>query len=414
MSDGGPGSSSSGELKPPDDGEISSDAVVERVLRAVREHLDLDVAFVGQVTGGERVFRYVDTRPGCEVVAVGDRDPVEDSYCYHVLTGRLPQLLPDAMQHPVAAALPVTQALPVGSHVSVPIRFSDGRTYGTFCCFSLDVKQSLDPHDLRAMQMMADLAGQYLEAIDANEAERRRRRRLIETVIGDAGGMSMVFQPLRDLGTMKVAALEALARFPGHDHGPEWFFSESATAGLGVELEMQAVRLTLDLFEQIPDAVRLNINVSPETLYREAFFDAISGVPGDRLVVEVTEHAAIDDYTELKEASGRLAAAGVWLAIDDVGMGFSGLNRILETSPHELKLDAAVIREIEGSPAKQALVEAICGFSRRTGLIVVAEGIESAAELATLRSLGVHIGQGYLLGRPVALHSVGTGGPGQP
>jgi EAL domain-containing protein (putative c-di-GMP-specific phosphodiesterase class I) len=117
---------------------------------------------------------------------------------------------------------------------------------------------------VQVVRMMAEVAGEYLEELDRVEAEQRERRRRIRAVLEDPAGMTMVFQPLRNLQTMEVVALEALARFPGHEHSPEWFFAEAAQAGLGVALEMHAVRLALTALDDIPHPVRLNINVSPE------------------------------------------------------------------------------------------------------------------------------------------------------
>ncbi len=397
---------SDGALALADSPEPTSDRAIEQLLRAVREHLDLDVAFVGEIKDGQRRFRHVDTRPGVDAVKVGAADPLEQSYCHYVLAGKLPAFLADPKQHPVAAGLPVTHELPVGSHLSVPIRFSDGRVYGTFCCFSTRVESSLDAGALSPLRLVADLAAGYLEAIDAVQAERRERRRSLEAVLADPGALTVVFQPLRDLRTMELVALEALARFPGRSEGPAWMFAEAAEVGLSLDLEMRAIRAALSAFDDIPAPVKLNVNVSPATLCSEEFFDAIAGTPPGRLVVEVTEHAAIDDYGELQKASARLAAAGIWLAIDDVGMGFSGLNRILESSPHELKLDAAVIRDVDHNPVKQALIESLHSFGRRAGLQIVAEGIETAAELDALRAIGVTQGQGYHLGHPQPLAAI--------
>lgn len=360
----------------------------------------MDVAFIGEVIDGQRVFRHVDSKPGVDVVEVGLADPVEESYCSYVLTGALPELLVDPSLHPVSADLPVTEALPVGSHVSVPIQFSDGRVYGTFCCFAFDVREHLNTDHLSAVRMIAELAGEYIEAIDQAQLAQRERRELIESVLADPNAMHMVFQPLRDLDSMQIVGMEALARFPGHDHGPMWFFSEAFNHGLGIQLELRAVSLALDAMAQLPPPMRLNVNVSPETLCDPSFLDTLVGVPTNRLMVEVTEHAVIDDYTEVKKAAAKLGELGVLLAIDDVGMGFSGLNRILESSPQELKLDAAVIRGVHANPVKQALILAFCNFGARARFDVVAEGIENADELQSLRALGVKLGQGYHLGSP--------------
>lgn len=386
--------------------DADAEVVIHHLLGAVRRHLDLEVAFIGEFVGDRRVFRYVDTEPHAEVIAVGDADPLDESYCHYVASGRVPTFLPDPGAHPVTAAMPATQQLPVGTHLSVPIRFSDGRIFGTFCCFSFSVHNELRQEHLKAVELVADLAGAYLEAVEEARAAHRARLELITGVLNDPDAMTLVFQPLWDLEAMEVVGLEALARFPRHDRGPAWFFAEAAKVGLGPELEMVAVRRALRALEQIPEPIRLNVNVAAETLCSEEFFAAVADVPADRLVVEVTEHAAIEDYADLKAASARLGDRGIWLAIDDVGMGFSGLNRILESDPEELKLDAAVIRDVDTNTVKQALVEAFCGFARRAQFQIIAEGIETEHELGMLRSLGVTLGQGYHLARPGPLEDV--------
>lgn len=385
-------------------------ALMARLLRAVRDHLDLDVAFIGQFVDDERILRFVDSVPAASAPSVLDSHPTSETYCGLIAEGRLPQLLPDGSEHPASANLAVTTEFDIGSYVGVPITFSDGRTYGTFCCYSNEVKQSLRPQDVQVVRLMAEIAAEYLEELDHVEAEQKKRKHLVQAVLEDPDGMTMFFQPLRDLHTMEVVGLEALARFPGQEFGPEWFFAEAAKAGLGLALEMHAVRLAMTALDRIPEPIRLNINVSPDTLCSQEFLDLMSSVPRDRLVVEVTEHAVIEDYAEAKLVSARLTELGIWLAIDDVGMGFSGLNRILESAPEELKLDRAVVRDVDSSPVKQALIEAFCTFGRRMRFGVVAEGIETEAELIKLQELGATIGQGYHLGRPdrldAVLHSV--------
>lgn len=382
------------------------DAAIQRILRAAREHLGLDIAFVSQFMDGERVFRYVDSEAGVSCVEVGASDPLEESYCHYVVDGSLPEFLPDPAQHPVSARLAVTAALGVGTHLSVPIRFSDGRIYGTFCCFGLNLITAVPPADLRAVQMLAELVSEYLEVVDVEERDRRRRYERIAQVLDDPSGITMVFQPLVELATERIVAVEALARFPTVGEGPEWVFSEAWTAGLGVELEMKAVRAALAHLDQLPEHVRLGVNVSPLTLMSTEFHEAVKPVPAGRLAVEVTEHAAVDDYGALRGVRQQLSALGIRLAIDDVGMGFSGLNHILESGPDTIKIDRAVIRNVHDHPAKAAMIEALVSFGNCVGVLVVAEGIETADELATLRSLGVTVGQGYYLGRPHALAAV--------
>src|SRR5690349_19795328 len=141
--------------------------VMQQVLAAVRTHLGLDIAFVGEFTDGTRVFRHVESNLDVCPVRVGDVDPLESSYCLRVVDGRLPALMTDARQVPAAQELPVTDLLPVGGHVSVPIVFSDGRVYGTFCAFSQHEVPDLRERDLVVVRLVADLVAAFLERAEA-------------------------------------------------------------------------------------------------------------------------------------------------------------------------------------------------------------------------------------------------------
>lgn len=389
----------------PDEHPVASGEAIERLLHGVRDHLGLDVAFVGEVVGGQRVFRYVNSKTETPI-AVGDAAPVEETFCHAILAGDVPPVVRDPAEYPAVAGLEVVQELSIGSYLGVPIEFKDGRIYGTLCAFAHGIREDVSAEGVRLLRLVADLAAGYLEDIDAVETKRRLRQEGIEAVLADPDGMTLVYQPLRDLSTMQLVGVEALARFRQYEHGPARFFTEAAQAGLGAAAEMRAVRLAIDSLHQIPEPIRLNVNVAAETLCTDEFFDALAHVPPDRMVVEVTEHSTIEDYGQMKSASERLSRAGVWLAVDDVGMGFSGLNRILEVQPEELKLDASVIRNVDTNPVKQALVSAFCSFGARTEVGIVAEGIETDTELTALRVLGTKIGQGYHLGRPGQLDDV--------
>ena len=122
--------------------------------------------------------------------------------------------------------------------------------------------------------------------------------------------------------------------------------------------------------------------------------------PCERIVLELTEHARIDDYAGLERALNALRFKGVTLAIDDAGAGYSGLQQIVRLRPDILKLDMSLTRDIDTDPAKRSLAAAMVHFARETRAEIVAEGIETVAEMEMLRSLGVHRGQGYLLGKP--------------
>lgn len=380
----------------------SSAAALQRILRSARRHVGLEIAFVAEILGTDRVFRFVDHDLADVSLAAGERQQLDQSYCHYVLSGELPAFLPDPASHPVASELGLTTPVPVGTHLSVPIRFSDGRLYGTFCCFSRHVEQDLDP-DVRVIQMLAEVTADLLEELERSENQRRHREQVIRAVITDPTSLTIHLQPIIDLQTMQLAGLEALSRFRDYPNGPAALFSEAEELGLGFELEMRAARDALALLPQIPHPLRLNINVSPSTLVHQEFYEAVAGVGPDRLVVEVTEHAAVEDYVELRRASLQLRGLGIWLAIDDVGMGFAGLQHILENEPDELKLDRVVIQNVDTEPVREALVEALCTFGDRSGFNVLAEGVETHAELEAVRRLGARFAQGFFIGKPAPL-----------
>lgn len=375
-------------------------AAIERTLRAARKHLGVEVAFISEFVGGDRVFRYVDARTVPSAVAVDGRDPLEDSYCHYIVNGELPEYMQDPRQHPIPASLAVTEALPVGTHLSVPIRFSDGQTYGTFCCFDHDVRPEVEPHTVVALRMMADLVAEYLEVLDDRKTAQRERRDRINQILEDDQALTMFVQPIIDLTTGATVAVEALARFRDTATGPTWFFQEACDVGLGVELDLKAVKTALRLLDVLPSDLRLNVNLSPETLADPACIEIMTKVPPGRLVVEVTEHSVVNDYTTLNEAGSRLEALGIATSIDDVGAGFSGLSRILQTSAEELKIDRAIVSGVHNDPAKQALIEALASFCTRTNRRLLGEGVECEEELEMLRSLGVDLAQGYYFAKP--------------
>ena len=123
----------------------------------------------------------------------------------------------------------------------------------------------------------------------------------------------------------------------------------------------------------------------------------------ERIVVELTERSPVADYARLTAALAPLRSAGVRLAIDDVGAGFSSMRHILRLSPELIKLDRSLVAGIDDNPGQKALFAAMLSFASHIGAGLVAEGIETSSELATLAELGVDTGQGYLLGRPSVL-----------
>jgi EAL domain-containing protein (putative c-di-GMP-specific phosphodiesterase class I) len=118
------------------------------------------------------------------------------------------------------------------------------------------------------------------------------------------------------------------------------------------------------------------------------------------VVLELTEHVLIEDYASIQHALQSLRDAGASLSVDDTGAGFASLRHILNLVPDYVKLDISLCRGVDHDPARRALASALVTFTQDTNAVIIAEGIETPEERATLLNLGVSHGQGYLLGRP--------------
>lgn len=377
------------------------DRPISAALRLLRLHLGLDVAFVSELTDGSRIFRHVDVdEPG--LIEVGGADPAEESYCHYVVAGQMPQYLPDPSADPIAAGMAATSTVPVGTHFSVPLILSDGSVYGTFCGFSRAVLDGLSDRDLATVQVLAGMVASHIEEGEFHRRRQARRRSEFST-LQPARDLVMFAQPIVELATGSVVAYEMLARFPTIGRGPGEVFAEARELGIGVDLELRAVELVCEVATHLRAGRRLAVNVSPDVIEDERFVSCLAASAPERLVVEVTEHAKVCDYPSLRAAIERVKSLGVRIAVDDVGTGFSGLEQILRLSPDLLKLDGALVRDVDCLADKRAMVAALVAFAGQVGASVVAEQVETAAELDVLCGLGVTHAQGYHLGRPEPL-----------
>jgi len=226
---------------------------------------------------------------------------------------------------------------------------------------------------------------------------------LVQSVLTE-GGLTMVFQPVVDLHDGRAVGAEALARFTGPpSQTPDVWFGQAAEVGLGIELEVHAIRLALDELAGLPDDAFLSVNASAGTVCSQAFADLLGHAPADRLVLELTEHEQIADYESLTTVFRSLRDKGVRVAVDDAGSGYASLTHILRLGPDFIKLDRAMITALDLDPARRSLVSSLVLFAAETGARIIAEGIETTEELSALQALGVTFGQGYLLARPAAL-----------
>ncbi len=228
-------------------------------------------------------------------------------------------------------------------------------------------------------------------------------RPALERVLADPeNNLDLAFQPVVDLQRGVVVGYEALARPAGPPSAPpDRWFAAAAAEGLAARLEALVLEQALPLRTALPPNCFLSVNLNPNLVLDRTVQGVLADageLPG--VVLELTEHDRIDDYSGLRRALTRLRSCGVNIAMDDAGAGYAGLSSLLALRPDLVKLDRSLIAGIDVDPVKQELVELLGSMVGRMDAWVLAEGIERVEELDTLVRLGVPLGQGFLLGRP--------------
>jgi EAL domain-containing protein (putative c-di-GMP-specific phosphodiesterase class I) len=219
-------------------------------------------------------------------------------------------------------------------------------------------------------------------------------------LLADPDDLTLVFQPIVDLAAATVAGYEALARFPGAA-GPDVWFAAAAEAGVAAELEALTIHKALAVVPSLPPDTFLTVNVSPHLLGSAPVQDALDIRPDlRRVVIGLTEHTPVQDLAALRRQCDELRTRGALIALDDAGSGYSGLQQLAALRPQVVKLDRALVRDAVTDPVRVALAEMLGEFAGRIDAWLLAEGIETQAELAAFARLGVPLAQGWLLGRP--------------
>ena len=232
----------------------------------------------------------------------------------------------------------------------------------------------------------------------------RQRRRAVETVL-DEGLLSVALQPIYDLTSATLAGAEALARFETPTRRPtSAWFADADAVGLGIPLELAALRAALAQLDRLSPDVYLAVNLSSRTAMSPLVAELLADAPVERLVLELTEHAEVQDYEGLRSALSGLRDRGMRVAIDDAG--YSSLRHVLHLDADFVKLDVRLTPDIERDPSSRALASALIAFTAETGASVVAQGVETAEELATVAALDVAQAQGFYLGRPGSLEAL--------
>jgi len=271
---------------------------------------------------------------------------------------------------------------------------------------------------IMAERVVARLVSEAWESvrIQKMQAEFQTRCRLQDVLLGQQ--ITTVFQPIVDLQTGVVLGFEALSRGPAgtQQQSPMNLFQAAAATDLVFELDRHCRRRALRTAQDLPLPYRLFINVVPASMY-DPDFQGTSliqlleglGLSPERIVLEVSEQYAIENYTLFVEALQNFTQMGFSIAVDDIGAGYSGLEKIAHLNPRYLKFDMQLVRDIDESHVKREMSRALKTFADKMDSQIIAEGIEREGEKNACADLGLHYGQGYLLARPAPLDTFNLG-----
>ena len=323
--------------------------------------------------------------------------------------GRLPQdaaadLARDLAKRIVSALTPPF-SLPCGVVVQI------GVSIGVALARGAEADAIMVRADVALYQAKADGRGRFHMFEPGMEAKVRDRSSL-ENDLRDAIGNDEIiphFQPLVGMRTGRIVGFEMLARWTHPIRGavaPAEFIPVAEEIGIIGSMTDRLLRRACAVAKGWPDEVTLACNISSVQL-RDRHLPAMvqaalqdTGLPADRLELEITESAIVGDLDLARELLLELNALGVRLALDDFGTGYSSLRHLQRLPFDKLKIDAGFVGAMSRDHESHTIVAAVIGLGHSLGLQMVAEGVEEQATAELLRELGCDIGQGWLFGRP--------------
>ncbi len=268
------------------------------------------------------------------------------------------------------------------------------------------------------LYMSRDKSHELIETYDAKMEASLKHRALVERELLDAlkaGQIVPYFQPFIDMKTNRIEGLEILARWEHPTKGfisPELFVHIAEEVGASLEFTTTMLRFACEAASNWPSDLKLAFNISPNELRTDTTMDVLfnilneTGISSDRIEIEITENAFIEEVGEITEAVARLKKHGIQISIDDFGTGFSNLSHLKMLPFDKIKIDQSFIRDMASNSESEAIVKNIIALGKSLGLPTVAEGVELCGNRETLHDLGCSIGQGYLYAKALKAEDV--------
>jgi EAL domain-containing protein (putative c-di-GMP-specific phosphodiesterase class I) len=263
--------------------------------------------------------------------------------------------------------------------------------------------------EVRQIREAVDRARQDAELTSRNE-ERERNKRFSDLVLSE--DVTILYEPIMNLTTREIRGYEGLARGPWDSdlHSPAALFGMAEDTGLLFELDCLCRRLALRGARGLQPGKLLFLNCLPTAIHDPGFrgdvlrrtLEDLRLRPND-VVFEISERESIHNFDIFREARDYYAELGFKIALDDTGVAYGSLEAVMELSPDFIKVDQSLVRGIDTDPPRQELLRALNAVAGKLKAEIIAEGIETSEELATIQALGIPYGQGYLFGRAAPL-----------
>ena len=295
----------------------------------------------------------------------------------------------------------------IGASIGVVLHPKDGDTIET-------LRQNSDLAMYRAKQEAKRQPCFFDDQMDAAERDRRTLETHLRAAV-DTDEIDVAYQPIIEARSGDIIGFEALARWTQIDRGPvspDLFIALAEDCGLIEQLGEQVLRKACRDACSWPASIKVAVNLSPRQFYSGHLVETIltvleeTGLPAERLQLEVTENLVIQNAHEAFAQLQQLRDIGIRISIDDFGIGYSSLSYFQRFTFDTVKIDKSFVSEIEGSQAAKAIVTAVVGLARQLSMAVVAEGVETAEQQKMLEDLGCTHLQGFLFSQPIAREEI--------